>query len=89
VAEGDVESYGLEECDDGAVDAGLEQLDGGGVPQDVWGDALCFERRAVGSRSVGVLVYEALDGVAAELATPPTRKHNVVALSILFTEPVT
>ncbi len=65
------------ECDDGAIDAGLEKLDGGGVAEHVRRDVLADEGRALAGGEPDVLRDESLDGIVAEPGPPDAEEHEV------------
>ncbi len=76
------------ECDHGAVVAGLEELDGGSVAQDVRGYVLVDESRALVASGSGMLFDEPLDSVAAEGAAATAGEQRLRWSITSLLEPV-
>jgi hypothetical protein len=75
------------ERDDRGVDAGVEQLHRGGVPQGVGGDVLVGDRGAALGGLGGVEGDASFDGVAGESVAGVGRKQRLVAVALTFGQP--
>ena len=76
------------ECDHTAVVAGLEELDGGGVAQDVGGYVLFDESGALLASGSGMLFDEPLDSVATEDAATTAGEQRLRRSITSLLEPV-
>ena len=74
--------------DDAGVDPSLEELNGGGVTQDVGGYVFVDESRALLASGSGVLFDEPFDGVAAQDAAATAGEQWVSWSCRLMFEPV-
>jgi len=72
------------ERDHGAIDAMVKKVHGCGVPTDMRGDILLFERRATPCGQVGVFGDETLDRIAAECAATDAGKHRIFGPTVAF-----
>ncbi len=76
------------EGDHAAVVAGLEELDGGSVSQDVWGYVLVDESRALLASGSGMFFDEPLDSVATEDAATTAGEQRLRRSINSLLEPV-
>ncbi len=76
------------ECDHAAVVAGLEELDGGSVSQDVRRYVLVDESRALVASGSSMLFDEPFDGVAAEDAAATAGEQRLIWSCTSLFEPV-
>jgi hypothetical protein len=60
----------------------VKKVHGGGVPTDMGGDLLLFERRATPRGQMGVFGEEILDRIATESAATDTRKDWILWLTV-------
>ena len=74
--------------DDAGVDPSLEELNGGGVAQDVGGYVFVDESRALLASGGGVLFDEPFDGVAAQDAAATAGKQRLSWSCTLLLNPV-
>jgi len=75
------------ECDHGDVDTAVEQLHGRGVPQDMWGEVLVVQRRAVPGRGGGVFGEQPGDRVGAQWSASTSREHRIGWAAVVFMQP--
>ena len=73
----------------GDVNAGLKQVNGGGVPQHMWSDALLADRGACPTGPIGVFGYQLSHSVMAERPTTPTHENRGMGIGILLSDPGT
>ena len=74
--------------DDAGVDPSLEELNGGGVAQDVGGYVFVDESRALLASGGGVLFDEPFDGVAAQDAAATAGEQRLSWSCTLLLNPV-
>ncbi len=75
------------EGDDAPIDAALQQLHCGRVPQGVRRDPLVHEGRAAPSCGGDVLRYQTLDGIRAQASAPATGEDRLIGLQWPLVQP--
>jgi hypothetical protein len=74
-------------CDHRCIDAGVEELHGGGVPQNVGSETLRLERRALQLRHRRVFGNSTLNGVTAEPSASAGREQGIIGTARPLCEP--